>query len=125
MWRGVVAFGRLRLLADAGSVGGNRAIGKTCRRQRRDRQPLDLQPLRDLVAVAEQLLPRHAERIEHVDRRGNFVISSRFLGAAQRDAQLLVGLGDGQPPLVRQNLSGKAGPGLSDFRSVVKSRHAA
>jgi hypothetical protein len=108
-------------LADAGSVGGNRAIGKTCRRQRRDRQPLDLQPLQDLVAVAEQVLARHAERIEHVDRRGNFLISSRFLGAAQ----LLVGLGDQQPPLVRQNLSGKPGRGLSSFRSVVNSRRAA
>lgn len=70
MWRGVVAFGRLRLLADAGSVGGNWTIGKTrgravlaARRRgsptpllggpRYNRQPLDLQPLHDLVAAAE------------------------------------------------------------------------
>jgi len=69
-----------------GSVGGNRAFGKTCGRRQRDRQPLDLQPLQDLVAVAEQVLPKHAERIEHVDRRGNFVISlaSSALPSAMR-----------------------------------------
>jgi hypothetical protein len=65
---------------------------------REDRQPFDPQPLHDLLAVAEHARSRQTERIEHVDRRGDFVIGPRLSGAGQRDAQLLAGFVDPAEP---------------------------